>query len=74
MKPPQRQNKGGQRKQLGQAWQRRGRKKKHARILFTLPGDANTNKHDQTAHRGGHGRERGEVVGAKFDLIRIRKM
>lgn len=58
-----RQREGGQRKQLGQAEWRWGRKERHASILFELPGEANTNKQHRTAQGGAReGKERrGEV-------------
>lgn len=40
---------GGQRKQLGRARWRWGRKERHTSILFQLPGEANTNKRCWTA-------------------------
>lgn len=49
---PLRRREVGQRKQLGRARWRWGRKERRTGILFKLPGEANTNKQHWTANGG----------------------
>lgn len=49
-RPAEAQREGGQRKQLGRARWRWGRKERRTSILFKLPGEANTNKQRWTAN------------------------
>lgn len=68
---PLRHREGGQRKQLGRARWRWGRKERRTSILFKLPGEANTNKQRWAANGRGE-RERKERKGEEVEKSRAR--